>query len=177
MKVHRLVILAATIAMGCGSASNLFAQDNENAATEITARVRATFLDGEGGLGVLSGDLTVVRFEVRRGTLTAITRIVGALADGAGRVRGQVAQELAIPVSNVTSTCNQLRMDLASTDADVLQTFVHFDGQAAGFDSRDGSTPKALGVLCAVGELLRGKPAPETLAGALNAIVVAVKRQ
>jgi hypothetical protein len=176
MKVHRLAILAAMLVIGCGAAPNLFAQDNDGTATEITARVRATFLDGEGGLGVLSGDLTVVRFEVRRGTLTAISRIVGALADGAGHVRGQVDQELAIPVSNVTSTCNQLRMDLAATDADVLQTFVHFDGQAAGFDSREGSIPKALAVLCAAGELLRGKPAPESVAATLNAIVVAARR-
>jgi hypothetical protein len=66
-------------------------------------------------------------------------------------------------------------MDLAATDAVVLQTLVHFDGEVAGFDSRDGTTPKALGVLCAAGELLRGKPAPESLANALDAIAVAVK--
>ena len=137
--------------------------------------MHGTFLDKAGGLGVLSGDMTIVRFEVRNGTVTAIGRIVGALADGAGNVLGQVDQELALPVGNVASTCNQLRMDLAATDADVLQTMVHFDGEVAGFDSRDGATPKALGVLCAAGELLRGKPAARALAGALDAIAVAVR--
>ena len=151
------------------------AQDNDETATAITARVHGTFLDDAGGLGVLSGDMTVVRFEVRSGTVTAVGRIVGSLADGAGNVLGQVDQELALPVGNVASTCNQLRMDLAATDAEVLQTLVHFDGQVAGFDSRDGTTPKALGVLCAAGELLRGKPAPTSLAGALDAIAVAVR--
>ena len=88
----------------------------------ITARVHGTFQDEAGGLGVLSGDMTVARFEVRNGTVTAIGEIVGALADSAGNVLGQVSQELALPVANVASTCNQLRMDLAATDADVLQT-------------------------------------------------------
>ena len=45
----------------------------------------ARFVDRAGGLGVLSGDMTVVRFEVRNGAVTAIGRIVGALADSRGR--------------------------------------------------------------------------------------------
>jgi hypothetical protein len=48
---------------------------------------------------------------------------------------------------------------------------VHFDKEAAGFDSRDGTTPKALGALCAAGNLLRGKPTPDALTRALNDVV------
>ena len=104
--------------------------------------MHGTFEDQAGGLGVLSGDMTIARFEVRNGTVTAIGEIVGALADSQGNVLGQVRQELALPVTNVASTCNQLRMDLAATDADVLETLVHFDKEVAGFDSRDGATRK-----------------------------------
>ena len=174
MNPRRLATLAALIAMASGSASSLLAQDKEDAAA-ITARVHGTFLDKAGGLGVLSGDMTVLRFEVRSGTVTAIGRIDGALADSAGNVLGRVEQDLALPVGNVASTCNQLRMDLAATDAVVLQTLVHFDEEVAGFDSRDGATPKALAVLCAAGELLRGQPSPESVARALDGIAVAVK--
>ena len=149
------------------------AQDND-AVKAITARVRATFQDEAGGLGVLSGDMTVVRFEVRHGTVTAIGEIAGALADSRGEVLGHVNQELAMSVSNVTSSCNQLRMDLAATDSEVLQTTVHFDGQAAGFDSRAGAIPKALGVLCRAGALLRGQVTPDALARMLNEVVEAV---
>ena len=163
------------LAIGCAWRAHRSWRRTTTTAAAITARVHGTFLDEAGGLGVLSGDMTVVRFEVRSGTVTAVGRIVGSLADSAGNVLGQVDQELALPVGNVASTCNQLRMDLAATDADVLQTLVHFDGEVAGFDSRDGTNPKALGVLCAAGELLRGKPAPESLAAALDAIAVAVR--
>jgi hypothetical protein len=144
----------------------------------ITARVHGTFQDAAGGLGVLSGDMTIVRFEVRNGSVTALGDIVGSLADSAGNVLGRVNQQLALPVNNVASTCNQVRMELSAADADVLQTLVHFDKEVAGFDSRDGDgmVPKALGVLCAVQQLLRGKATPDALAGALNNITTAAAR-
>ena len=94
-----------------------------------------------------------------------------ALADSAGNVLGQVDQELAMNVSNVASTCNQLRMDLAATDADVLQTRVHFDKEVAGFDSRDGMRPRTHDALCATGTLLRKQATPDALTQALNNVV------
>jgi hypothetical protein len=173
MKIKTRITLIAILAIGSECAGIARAQDNERSdnAASITARVHGTFQDHTGGLGVLSGDMIVARFEVRNGTVTAIGEIVGALADSAGNVLGQVNQELALPVGNVASTCNQLRMDLAATDADVLQTLVHFDKEVAGFDSRDGAAPKALGALCAAGNLLRGKPTPDALSRVLNDVV------
>ena len=170
MKTQGTAILMALLAIGSAWVGTAGAQDNDNARA-ITARVHGTFQDAAGGLGVLSGDMTVARFEVRNGTVTAIGEIVGALADSAGNVLGQVNQELALPVGNVASTCNQLRMDLAAADADVLRMLVHFDKEVAGFDSREGTTPKALGALCAAGSLLRGKPTPDTLTRALNDVL------
>lgn len=170
---RKLPIFAAALAM-LGAPAILPAQD-QNDTPAITARVHATFVDKAGGLGVMNGDMSIVRFDVRNGTLTAIGRIDGALADSAGNILGQVDEELALPVENVTSTCNQLRMDLAAVDADILDTSVHFDREAAGFDSREGATPKALGVLCAAGKLLQNKPAPDAIARALNDIAVAIR--
>lgn len=174
MKTLRLATAATLLMVGLGGVSTASAQDADEAGA-ITARVHGTFQDRTGGLGVLSGDMIVTGFEVRHGTLVAIGKIVGALADSSGNVLGQVSHELALPVANVTSTCNQLRMELAATDADVLQTSVHFDAEVAGFDSRDGAIPKALGVLCAAGELLRAKPTPASVAGALNGVAAAIR--
>jgi hypothetical protein len=161
------------IAPAWTGAARALAQDQAGA---ITARVHGTFQDAAGGLGVLSGDMTIVRFEVRNGSVTALGDIVGSLADSAGNVLGRVNQQLALPVDHVASTCNQVRMELAAADADVLQTSVHFDKEVAGFDSRDGMVPRALGVLCATEQLLRGKPTPDALAGALNNITTAAAR-
>jgi hypothetical protein len=171
MKTRTPAMLFVMSTVLCWCAVGVRAQDADDNASSITARVHGTFLDQAGGLGVLSGDMIVARFEVRSGTVTAIGAIVGALADSAGNVLGAVNQELALAVGNVASTCNQLRMDLAATDAVVLQTVVHFDKQVAGFDSRDGSTPKALGALCSAGSLFREKPAPDALARTLNEVV------
>lgn len=174
MKRCNLMIGAAAIAILCASASDAVSQDKDEAPA-ITARVHGTFVDKAGGLGVLSADMFIVRFEVRNGALAAIGRIEGALSESTGDVLGQVNEELTLPVENVASTCNQLRMDLAATDAEVLNTPVHFDREVAGFDSRDGAIPKALGVLCAAASLLREKPAPDSLARALNDVATAVK--
>jgi hypothetical protein len=173
MKIASLWILTALIAMS-GTTRPLRAQEHEDQPA-ITARVHGTFLDRAGGLGVLSGDMTIVRFEVRNQTVTAIGRIVGALADSGGDVLGPVDQELAVAVGNIESTCNQLRIDLTAMDVDVLDTPVHFDGEVAGFDSRDGGLPKALAPLCTAGKLLEGKPAPDAVARALNDVVGSLK--
>jgi hypothetical protein len=149
-------------------------QDDEGGA--ITARVHGTFQDASGGLGVLSGDMTIKRFEVRNGVVTALGDIIGSLADSNGNMLGRVNQQLLLPVHHVASTCNQLRLELASADADVLQTPVHFDKEVAGFDSREGDSmkPKALDVLCTAETVLRGgAPAPDILAAALNNVALA----
>ena len=173
MKRQRFAVVIAILAIGCGWAGNANAQDTDDEVKAIRARVHGTFQDASGGLGVLSGDMTIARFEVRSGSMMAIGVIEGALADSAGNVLGQVDQELALHVANVASTCNQLRMDLAATDADVLQTLVHFDKEVAGFDSRDEATPRALPTLCALGQLLRGTHTSDALAGALNDVAAA----
>jgi hypothetical protein len=177
MRIERLAsvaMMATALLIGYGNSHDAKAQEPDEAGA-ITARVHGTFEDRTGGLGVLSGDMVIASFEVRNGTLTAIGKIVGALADSQGNVLGQVRHDLAMPVTNVASTCNQLRMDLAATDADVLETFVHFDKEVAGFDSRDEAIPKALGVLCDVGKLIGGKPSAATLAAALNGVVASIK--
>jgi hypothetical protein len=119
MKICSLWILTALIAMS-GGTRHLRAQEHEDELA-ITARVHGTFLDRAAGLGVLSGDMTIVRFEVRNRTVTAVGRIVGALADSGGDVLGPVDQELAVAVGNIESTCNQLRINLAAMDAEVLE--------------------------------------------------------
>jgi hypothetical protein len=175
MRMNRrtLAIGAAALTFLCGSATRLPAQDDDDGPA-ITARVHGTFVDKAGGAGVLSGDMFVVRFEVRNGAMTAVGRIKGSLADSTGHVLGLVDEELVTPVGTMDATCNQLRIDLSATDADVLGTRVHFDRETAGFDSRDGTTPKALGVLCAAGESFRGAPTPATRARVLNDVVRAI---
>ena len=86
----------------------------------------------------------------------------------------RVEQELAFAVANAASTCNQLRMDLGATDARILQMPVHFDMEVAGFDSRDGTTPKTRPVLCAAGNVLRGRPSADAVMRALNDVVTAL---
>jgi hypothetical protein len=174
MNAGRIVTAVAVMTLLLGGRASAQSQDDREGPA-ITARVHATFIDAIGGGGVLSGDLTIVRFEVRNGTVTAIGRIAGALADSLGNVLGRVDEELALAAGNMGSTCNQLQIDLDAVDADILGARVHFDRGAAGFDSRQGTTPKALPELCAVGDMLRGPSTPAARANALNVVAAAVK--
>jgi len=173
--IARVARVALMLMIGQPWTNVMIAQGPDDTAA-ITARVHGTFQDAKGGLGVLSGDMTILRFEVRSGSVTAIGKIVGSLADSAGNPLGRVNQQLALPVGNVGSTCNQLRMELAATDADVLAHPIHFDSEVAGFDSRETNTmkPKALDVLCVARSVIRGNPSPDALASALNDVAVTV---
>jgi hypothetical protein len=177
---HRLLATATAVMLASGSGwtatAHARALDGDDGPA-ITARVHGTFQDAAGGGGVLSGDMSIVRFEVRDGKVTAIGEITGSLADSAGNILGQVNHELALPVLRVGSTCNQLRMELGAADAEVLKTPVHFDQEVAGFDSREqpGMVPKALDALCDVQELMRkGPPTADALADALNRLALRV---
>jgi hypothetical protein len=169
----RHAIAVAIIVAGSIGARPATAQDPDELRA-ITARVHGTFQDARGGLGVVSGDMTIARFEILGNAVTAIGRIAGAMADSTGNVLGRVDQELAFAVTNVDSTCNQLRLDLGAIDASILQLPVHFDKEVAGFDSRDGTTPKARPVLCAAGRVLRGQPTGDAVTRALNEVVTAL---
>jgi hypothetical protein len=170
MTKHTLAAVMAVVAIGSVGARPAAAQDNDELRA-ITARVHGTFQDNAGGLGVVSGDMTIARFEVLNGAVTAIGRIAGAMADSSGNVLGRVDQELAFAVADAASTCNQLRMDLAATDAQILKMSVHFDREVAGFDSREGTTPKARPVLCGAGGVLGGRPTADAVTRTLNDVV------
>jgi hypothetical protein len=172
IQTFTVAIARGVVAIGLCGATPVAAQDDELRA--ITARVHGTFEDAAGGLGVVSGDMTIARFELRNGAVTAIGRIDGAMADSTGSVLGRVSDDLAFAVADVASTCNQLRIELRAADAQVLQRPVHFDSEVAGFDSRDGATPKARPILCAAGSTFRGRPTADAVAHVLNDIVTAL---
>jgi hypothetical protein len=140
----------------------------------ISARMRATFVDDRGGLGVLSGDMTLAGFDASTGALRTNAKIDGTLADSTGDVLDRVDVTLTLGVTNVVSSCNQLSMDLPALDFTVLQQRVHLDPGAAGFDSRDGGVPKAQPALCRLTSLLLTKPSPAAVATALNDVVTSI---
>jgi hypothetical protein len=170
--MRRILALAGVLAVAAACTAAAAAQNQT--AKAITARVHGTFEDKTGGLGVLYGDLRILRFEVRNGSVVAVGEVVGSLADSAGNQLGRIRQELTVSVSGVASTCNQVQMELAGTEDYFRQVLVTLDKQTAGFDSRHGTTPTALTVLCQTMETLRTKPAPPAIAQALNDVIDAL---
>ena len=146
-------------------------------AKAIRARLHGTFLDSAGGLGVLSGDITFSSFEERFGSLTAIGEMEGALADSRGEILGRVDQEVSLIVSDVRSTCNQVRLGLIPADVDVLGRSVHLDEEVAGYDSRQGAVPRAQPSMCRLAAALDGGASPQALADILNGVIKDISGQ
>ena len=163
-----LCMMVMTVGRGAG------AQVSQPEPKAITARLHGTFVDRAGGLGVLSGDMTLARFEVRNNVLTAIGQMDGALADSQGNVLGPVNQEITLLVTNVDSSCNQLRLQLEGADLDLFNVRVRLDKQVAGYDSRIGAAPKQEPTLCLLADALRGSPAPAVVAADLNNAIAAI---
>jgi hypothetical protein len=106
-------------------------------------RVHGTFQDSSGGLGVVSGDMTIARFEVLNGSVTAIGRISGAMADSSGTVLGPVEQEprFRSPTSPPPAiSCGWIRRDRRSHSADSRRPLRRGSRR---FRLAEGAAPKA----------------------------------
>ena len=145
----QLITIDPALALGTGGEARVYATPQEpllvakiyHEPTSDRARKREDLLQAT------ERELTAIARRVETGTLHGEAQI--GLAVGIAVAVGAVA----LPVLRVGSTCNQLRMELAAADAEVLKTAVHFDKEVAGFDSRErGMVPKALDALCDVQE-------------------------
>lgn len=132
----------------------------------LSVPVTGTFTDALGGTGTFVGSLSLQRFTVVNGALTAI----GTLTDSLGNVLGTVSQSTSIPVSNISATCEILHLELGPLDLTLLGLVVHLDKIVLDITAQQGGG--LLGdLLCSLADLLGG-PAPlSAVARLLNNIL------
>jgi hypothetical protein len=132
--------------------------------------VTGTFTDAVGGTGTFVGSLSLTRFTVVNGTLTAIGTLTGTLTDSLGNVLGTVTQSVALPVGNISATCEILHLELGPLDLTLLGLNVHLDKVVLDITATQGGG--LLGdLLCSLADLLGG-PAPlSAIARLLNNIL------
>jgi len=139
-------------------------------APALSVPVTGTFTDALGGTGRFVGSLSLTRFTVVNGALTAIGTLTGTLTDSLGNVLGTVTQSVSFPVSNISATCDILHLELGPLDLTLLGLNVHLDKIVLDITATQGGG--LLGdLLCSLADLLGG-PAPlSAIARLLNNIL------
>jgi len=136
----------------------------------LSVPVTGTFTDALGGTGTFVGSLGLQRFTVVNGVLTAIGTLTGTLTDSLGNILGTVTQSIAIPVSNISATCDILHLELGPLDLTLLGLNVHLDKVVLDITATQGGG--LLGdLLCSLADLLGGSAPLSAVARLLNNIL------
>ncbi|HEX3701786.1 MAG TPA: hypothetical protein VHU82_00550 [Vicinamibacterales bacterium] len=147
-------------------------QPVQSARTGVNA-ITAVLNSFSPGAGGFAGTLTVTRFDVVNGVLSAVADLSGDVLSPTGGIVGPAAQSLTLP-AQVSGSCTILTLTLGPLDLKLLETSVHLNQVVMNITAvSDANSP-----LCAVANLLNSGGALSTLlnnlVSALNNILSAV---
>jgi hypothetical protein len=132
--------------------------------------ITGTFTDALGGIGTFAGNLNLQRFAVQNGVLTAIGTLTGTLTDSLGNVLGTVTRQVALPIANISATCDILHLELGPLDLTLLGLVVHLDKVVLDIDAQQGGG--LLGdLLCSLSNLLNGSASLNAISRLLTNIL------
>ena len=83
-------------------------------------------VSGSGSGSTFTGTFTLVKFVVQGGALQAVGTLTGVLTSAAG-VTTSVVQNIVIPVTGITGTCQILHLELGPLDVTLLGLVIHLD--------------------------------------------------
>jgi hypothetical protein len=163
-----VIVLLSTVVLASSGA----AQQAGTAASNRRPALRGTFTDESLGQGVFSGTVRVERFGQDRSDVVAVGRLLGVLAASNGDILRRVDQELTLPVSGISATCQLLQLELGPVDVPVQEIQVHLEKGVLGITTRDGAPTGALDErLCAAANVLgRARPSA-AVASVLNEVL------
>jgi hypothetical protein len=120
--------------------------------------------------GTFVGSFDIERFAVQNGVLMAIGTLTGTLTNTITGVTQTITQAIALPVTNISATCEILHLELGPLDLELLGLVVHLDKIVLDITAEQGGG--LLGdLLCSLADLLGG-PAPlSAIARLLNNIL------
>jgi hypothetical protein len=107
------------------------------------------------GVGGFSGTLTVTRFDVVNGVLSAVADLTGDVLSPTGGIVGPASQSLTLPVQ-VSASCTILTLTLGPLDLNLLGLMVHLNQVVLNITAVPGAGNLLGNLLCAVANLLNG---------------------
>ncbi len=132
--------------------------------------VAGTFING-----TFDGTLDVTRFTRIGRQIYAVGSLTGTLTDLAGNTIGNVtSQQVQLPVSQISSSCDILHLDLGPLDLDLLGLVVHLDEVVLDITADAGPGNLLGNLLCTVTHLLDGPGSIIAIINILNHILGAL---
>ena len=161
--------LAATVLVGAVLAAPASAA--RPTPTGITAPVTGTATNA-GQAVTFAGTFTAQRFTTVGGQLAAVGTLSGTLTNTVTGATQTVSQQVVVPVSTATGSCQILDLVLGPLDLNLLGLMVHLDTVHLNITAQQGPGNLLGNLLCAVAGLLDNAGGPAGgLAGLLNQIL------
>jgi hypothetical protein len=136
-----------------------------------TVPITGTFTDALGGTGTFVGQFDISRFAVQNGQLVAVGTLTGTLTDSLGNVVGTVSQQLVLPVTNISGSCQILHLELGPLDLDLLGLQVHLDKVVLDITAQSGPGNLLGNLLCGIAGLLDTNAPLNQIARLLNQLL------
>jgi len=125
--------------------------------------------------GVFNGTLDVIQFTRVGRQIYAVGSLTGTLTDLAGNTIGTVtSQQVQLPVSQISSSCDILHLDLGPLDLNLLGLVVHLDEVVLDITADAGPGNLLGNLLCTVTHLLDGPGSIIAIINILNHILGAL---
>ncbi len=124
--------------------------------------------------GTFAGTLDITRFTRNGRQIMAVGTLTGTLTDAIGTTIGNVSQQIQLPVTQLTSSCSILHLELGPLDLDLLGLVVHLDQVVLDISAEAGAGNLLGNLLCAITHLLDGPAAIIAIINLLNNILGAL---
>jgi hypothetical protein len=136
----------------------------------LSVPITGTFTNAAGEAGTFVGSFGIQRFTVVNNALTAVGTLTGTFTNTVTGATQTITQSLALPVTNITATCDILHLELGPLDLTLLGLNVHLDKVVLDITATQGGG--LLGdLLCSLADLLNGNAALTAIASLLNNIL------
>ena len=124
--------------------------------------------------GTLTGTFAITRFATQNGGLVAVGTLTATVTDAAGNILRTIVQQIALPVTAITGSCQILHLELGPLDLDLLGLVVHLDRIVLDITAQSGAGNLLGNLLCGIAGLLDSGGLLSQLTTLLNQLLAAL---
>jgi hypothetical protein len=138
---------------------------------DLAVPITGTATNALGQTVEFAGTFTLERFRTLDGGLAAVGQLTGTLTNTATGVVQNVSQQVVLPITDATGTCQILDLTLGPLDLDLLGLVVHLDTVHLNITAESGPGNLLGNLLCGIAGLLDSGLTTNSLVTLLNQLL------